>query len=519
MLPPAPWRCALLLLAACGSGELTGDDEGELAALVLNEVDCNRREWIEVANLGDQDALVDGWQLTAFTGTGYPLPAGFVIPPAGVARFRRQALDEPGFQFPVDCVSGQVGLVDPTGTVADAVGLAEHVVAATWGRMPDASGDWGPRYPTPGRPNQDFHDPVDPLYLPTRVIQVEIGLPPESVQALGAEPYVYVPGTVQITAPPELATPVLQVGVRLKGQAGSYRTLDGKAAFRIDLDRYVPDQEYLGIEHLVFNNMVQDPSMLHEAVTYRIFREAGVVAPRIGYAWLRVNGADYGLYASIEDPDRRFLEKHFSGSTHLYEGAYGQDVTPGYEFEIDHGDPDDTSDMDALVSAVAADAGAWMSAMAVTADLPQMRRMWAVEVYTGHWDGYYTTIVNNYFLHSDRNRRFQMLPWGVDQTLNDHMDFGSGNGIMGIRCRAIPDCFAAYAVEVDRLGDLVPTLNLDAYITEIQNAISPHVAADPRKPYSPDDVATWIQNARNFVATRHPEANAWACSANPATCP
>ena len=42
--------------------------------------------------------------------------------------------------------------------------------------------------------------------------------------------------------PPELATAVLTAGGRLKGQAGSYRTLDGKAAFRIDLDRYVPDQ-------------------------------------------------------------------------------------------------------------------------------------------------------------------------------------------------------------------------------------------------------------------------------------
>ena len=43
-----------------------------------------------------------------------------------------------------------------------------------------------------------------------------------------------------------------------------------------------------------------------------------------------------------------------------------------------------------------------------------MTRMWAVERYLGHWDGY--TTKNNYYLVSDPSGRFQMLPWGTDQT-------------------------------------------------------------------------------------------------------
>ena len=60
------------------------------------------------------------------------------------------------------------------------------------------------------------------------------------------------------------------------------------------------------------------------------------------------------------------------------------------------------------------------SALLPTADLAEMTRMWAVEKYIDHWDGYSGHAVpgfrpNNYYLYSDPSGRFQMLPWGADQ--------------------------------------------------------------------------------------------------------
>jgi len=51
---------------------------------------------------------------------------------------------------------------------------------------------------------------------------------------------------------------------------------------------------------VALNNMVQDPSLIHEQLAYMLFRDAGVPAPRSGYARVFVNGELYGLYATIE---------------------------------------------------------------------------------------------------------------------------------------------------------------------------------------------------------------------------
>ena len=46
----------------------------------------------------------------------------------------------------------------------------------------------------------------------------------------------------------------------------------------------------------------------------------------------------------------------------------------------------------------------------------EMTMMWAVERFIGHWDGYAAArpprSPNNYYLHSDGNGVFRMLPWG-----------------------------------------------------------------------------------------------------------
>ena len=86
--------------------------------------------------------------------------------------------------------------------------------------------------------------------------------------------------------------------------------------------------------------MVQDTSMIHERLAYEAFRSVGVPSPRTGYAYLEVNGEDFGLHLNIETTDDVALEKRLGAFDHLYEGAYGSDVAPGGagSFEIDEGD-------------------------------------------------------------------------------------------------------------------------------------------------------------------------------------
>ncbi len=203
------------------------------------------------------------------------------------------------------------------------------------------------------------------------------------------------------------------IGLRLKGNA-SFRTLDGKAAFKLKFNHSVSGQKFLGLKKLTLNNMVQDPSMLHETHAYEVFRYAGVPAPRTGFAFVRVDGEPYGVYLNIETVDSVFLERWFASTTHLYEGEYGADVEIGRAsgLQVEEGSETDHSDLNALMTAAAEQGPGWADRVAPHADLEEMTRMWAVEKLIGHWDSYsggWQTGPNNYFLHSDAGGRFSMV--------------------------------------------------------------------------------------------------------------
>ena len=106
---------------------------------------------------------------------------------------------------------------------------------------------------------------------------------------------------------------------------------------------------------------------------------------------MRVNEQSYGLYLNLETYDDISLSRLFGTTQHLYEaeaGEHGVDVTPGGagEFEVDEGDEDDRSDLEALIAATNTAGSDWSAGMAGTADLAAMTRMWAGEQYVGHWD-------------------------------------------------------------------------------------------------------------------------------------
>ena len=187
-------------------------------------------------------------------------------------------------------------------------------------------------------------------------------------------------------------------------------------------DEYVDDQTFFGLEKLTLNNMVQDESMIHETMAYGAFRAAGLPAPRTGYAFVNLNGEDYGLYLNVETLDRISLPRWFGSTRHLYEAGYTIDVTPDdvADYEVDEGKNKDRTDLEALVAAANQEGGDWSDGVAAVADLEQMTKVWAIERYIGHWDGYAGRLLgpqpNNYYLHSEASGLFRMLPWGTDQT-------------------------------------------------------------------------------------------------------
>jgi len=301
--------------------------------------------------------------------------------------------------------------------------------------------------------------PANWMYEPTSFTEIHLTLPPASITALEAEPKEYVEGEFSLAETdgiPGSAGPFstpLTVGIELKGNLGSLRRLSEKAAFKIKFDKFVKGQTFLGLEKMTLNNMVQDPSMIHETVTYQAFHDMGVPAPHTGFTYLTVNGKSYGIHLNIETQDAQSLENAFgtpftAPPQHLYAGEYGADVSSRHweALEVSEGkkkNPGDKADLEAFVAAVEAPSPSFSQRVAAVADLGEMTKDWLVEKYVGNWDGYAGQAVdslhpNNYYLYSDIAGRFQMMPWGTDQTWQwtQHLNFGNGGGVLFSDCLA-----------------------------------------------------------------------------------
>jgi hypothetical protein len=353
-----------------------------------------------------------------------------------------------------------------------------------------------------------YADEAELLFDPTTVVEIDLDLPAASRDALTSDPGEYVDATVSLTGVHGSYGP-LAIGARLKGSA-SFRPLTRKAAFKLKFGHSVKGQRLLGLKTLTLNNMVQDPSMVHELLAYEAFRAAGIAAPRTGYAYLRVNGADYGVYLNVETPDGVFLPRWFASTAHLYEGE-AVDLAPGGadRFEVDEGSESDLADLDSLIAAVGDSADGWAERMEPVADLDQMTRMWAVEKYIGQRDGYVGNH-NNYYLHSDLAGRFSMLPWGTDQTWSLHLPFGpdSVRGRMFARCLDDPACEAIYRAALGDVRGSIDALHLDELATSTAAMLHPWQVIDPRREHSLEHIQAAVAATSEFVRTR-PLDNHW----------
>ena|GEM_PF-1086910 len=386
----------------------------------------------------------------------------------------------------------------------------------------------------------------DFLYDPGTVNVVEMTLPDAAIVKLEEEPFAYQKGgTVSIAktdgSPPPggKGTPTVTCAnaeVKLKGQLqGSFEDLSGKAAFKVKFKKTEP---CLGLRKLTFNNMTQDASMVHESLAYRAFAAAGVPASRSGYAYVWLNGKNYGLHLDLESLDTISLPKIFqvpqfdSVTQHLYEAAeYGADFYPGKEsrFEVDEGEEDE-SDLTALIAAVdaAAPGGSIPVGLAGMVDLPEMTRMWAVEKYIGHWDGYAGVGIpwepefnehrpNNYYLYSDASGRFSMLPWGTDQAWEPTdngglpIEFDGQDGRLFDLCREDETCAGLYSSAVANALKKIGGVDFAAQAEATAAMLAPWQAleAPPRKPFDSTQVAAAVGKTVDFIHDRPAEAKAW----------
>lgn len=307
-----------------------------------------------------------------------------------------------------------------------------------------------------------------------------------------------------------------KVGVHLKGAWGSWRDVYGKAGFKIKMDAFVKKQKLFGLTKLTLNNMVQDPSYIHEALSYRLFRAVGVPTPRVGYANVTLNGRDYGLHLNVETVDTTMLKRWGLTNTHLYKGGVPNfpELYSGYEpyFQVEDGSETNRQDLTRFLDIMTNYSGEdWWDEITQIANMKEITLDFATEAYVGHWDGYpYNR--NNYYITFDETGYAHMMPWGVDQTWNGGMDyFGSGT-LMFQRCQASEACKEMYLQSMAEVSKIANSLRLDAMAFYVGVAIRQDIVADPWGPgieaASSHQQAT-IWNVRNQYSSLSSRVRAW----------
>jgi hypothetical protein len=240
-----------------------------------------------------------------------------------------------------------------------------------------------------------------------------------------------------------------EVGVKKKSFCGSIDS--GKPCLHVDFGKFgdanVPAIEALiGSRYVTLNNSIQDKSYIKQTLGYRLLDMAGLPNSRCNYARVFVNGTligqgvggvnSPGIFVNAEPVMKRYIERNFNGNMKgtLYELEHHDDfleerlkfigVESLSKFE-------DKADLKFACGQIKANGLAGADQML---DMGQFLKVYAMEFFLKHWDGYADN-TNNTYIYNDvtavaapgvGNVKFKMIPWGIDQTLQPDRPFKLG---------------------------------------------------------------------------------------------
>jgi hypothetical protein len=242
----------------------------------------------------------------------------------------------------------------------------------------------------------------------------------------------------------------LKVGLRYKGNSSySSASATKKKSFKIDFNRVVASQKFLGLTKLNLNNNILDPSQARETLAFQMFADMGLPYCRTAFARVYLQVGDnkekeyLGLYTMVEQVDNAYLEGRFGTGKGLllkpersnafpYLGKSWEDYRSTYvpktetspEFENrlmdftrfvnESGDKEFAEKIDSYI------------------DVSQLMKFTALHAVLSHLDSFLLR-GHNYYIYLPRSDgRFRWLPWDVNSTFAGHRSAGSATEQMNL---------------------------------------------------------------------------------------
>lgn len=317
-------------------------------------------------------------------------------------------------------------------------------------------------------------------------------------------------------------TRVRNVAVRSRGGLATRDAV--KLSFRVDFNRYNPRQTFLGLRAIVLDNLFQDPTMMHEALSMSVYARMGQTAMRESFGRVYVNGEYQGLYGIVEDVDESFLTRTFGGDAgYLFEYQWQQPFHGGplgadfgiYRTLFEAKTHELATDDELYVPIRALFDTASLPDDVVTRedleryiDLEQLVTALALDTLLGEEDGLAGLHgMNNFYLYRDAgSTRHSLIPWDRDRAfkLIDSSIFDRVyENALTRRALSYGDLFDRYLRTLEDGARMLSSGGwLSAEIERLRALIGEASYADTRKPWSNEDFEAAVEFLREFATVR-----------------
>ena len=329
------------------------------------------------------------------------------------------------------------------------------------------------------------------------VLPIRIEIATNELKALQIDNRKYVRATVW-----EGTNVWYDVGVHLKGAAGSFRGVMDKPALTLSFGKFTPEQRFHGLRKIHLNNSVQDPSFLTENICGELYRQAGIAAARVSYATVQLNGKKHGLYVLKEGFAKEMLGLHFKNTKgNLYDGGFIREVTDQLERDMgeDH-DVADWSDLKALAkAAINPNAATRFDELSQVLDMDRFLSYAALQIMTWDWDGYVMNRNNYRIYHDLETGKMVFLPHGMDQMFSvSDSAIQPPDKFNGLVASAVIRTPMGRLLYRERFGQLFTNVFQLEMMTNRVNELGALL-----RPYAANDHSNHVKRIRDLIVARH----------------
>jgi len=272
-----------------------------------------------------------------------------------------------------------------------------------------------------------------------------------------------------------------EVGVHLKGAAGSFRGIDDKAGLTLNMDKFKKGQTFHGMDKLHLANSLQDPSYISELLCGEMFRAAGVPASRIHHVFVSINGKKRGLYYLKEGYDSFFLKKHFGNNDgNFYDGGFLRDIDQPLQVLSSAEDVKNHADLKALLAAAREKTAERFAKIEKLLEMDKFLAYLALEVIIWDWDGYPMNRNNYRIYHDPKSNKTTFIPSGLDQMFGDPRGTIMP-GFQGFLARAVLETPEGKDRYLKKMADIMKTVfktdELIKRLDELEARVQPALAS------------------------------------------